>query len=215
MLSVAGRPFLEYFLLRLRHQGIRRVILALAHRAQVVQDYFSDGGRLGIQIFYSDPQGRQLGTGGSIKEAEELIDGEHFFAMNGDVFFEATLEPLWTHHRRSGNQATLALAQVSDGGRYGQVKMDSSGRVEAFLEKSADRAAGPCLINGGLYVFDRRILTRIPRGQDYSLERHLFPALSAERVMGAVPYPKAFFIDIGTPADYERAQEVLPSLIKS
>ena len=213
MLLVAGRPFLEYFLLRLKNEGIRRVALAVAYHSQVIKNYFGDGRRLGLEIFYSDPEGRQLGTGGSIKEAENLIHGKQFFAMNGDVYFEAPLDRLWREHCRGAHEITLALASAADSGRYGRVRLDGQGRVASFLEKSATASPGPCLINGGIYVFQRQVLERIPSGVDYSLERDLFPVL-AGRSLGGAAFPEAFFIDIGTPEDYDRANRELPMRLK-
>ncbi|MBI4668264.1 MAG: nucleotidyltransferase family protein [Elusimicrobia bacterium] len=209
MLAVAGKPFLEYLLGYLKRQGIRRFILAAAHRADVVRGYFGDGLRWGIEIVYSDPDGRQLGTGGSIKEAEELIRGKEFFALNGDIYFEVPLEKLWSYHREKRSSLSLALFSTTDTGRYGSVSLSSDGVITDFFEKNKNPTGRPCLVNGGIYVFNRSILKRISKGVDFSLEYDLFPKIAGKTLYG-LEFPAAFFIDIGTPQDYERAQTEIP-----
>ncbi|MBI2069907.1 MAG: nucleotidyltransferase family protein [Elusimicrobia bacterium] len=206
MLPLNGRPFLEYLLLRLNKQGCRRFILAVAYHAEEVRRYFGDGKKWGVDIVYSDPDGRQLGTGGSIKEAEELIKGGHFFVLNGDVYFDAPLRELWAFHAQQAASVTLGLAGVPDGGRYGRVALEPDGHISAFLEKDPG-SGGPATINGGLYVFDKKVLGAIPCGADFSLERELFPKLTGRGLYGRC-FPKAFFIDIGTPEDYRRAGQL-------
>lgn len=209
MLEVSGRPFLEYLLLYLKAQGLRRFILATAYKGKVVRGYFKDGKNLGVEIDYADSHEKQLGTAGSIKLAEDLIKGDEFFALNGDVFFEISLAKLWRKHEESQALATLALAQVQDIRRFGSVRLNSNGCIEAFLEKKATQESRPGLINGGIYVFDKKILESIPKKQDFSLERDVFPKIASRSLYG-VAFPKAYFIDIGLPEDYIRAERELP-----
>ncbi|MBI4064264.1 MAG: nucleotidyltransferase family protein [Elusimicrobia bacterium] len=212
MLSVGDRPFLEHLILRLKKEGIARFILATAYLSDKMRDYFGDGRKWGITIVYSDPQGRQLGTAGSIKEAEEEIEGKQFFAFNGDVYFDVSLRELWEFHQRKKARATLALARLADTGRYGTVSIDGAGAIAGFLEKNKNPTGADALINGGAYVFDKSILGLVPAGKDFSLEYHVFPKLAGKSLYGLL-FPRAFFIDIGTPEDYQRAQELLPPLL--
>lgn len=213
MLPINERPFLEYLLSYLRDEGIRKFILAVAHHPELIERYFGHGAKLGVEILYSDPQGRQLGTGGALKFAEPLIAGEEFFVLNGDVFFGAGLRELWQNGASRQAMATLALARVADRSRYGSVEFDEKGYVQKFLEKNNVAAEAVGYINGGLYVFRRRVLELIPSNQDVSLEYAVFPRLIGQRALRAVPFPQAYFIDIGTPRDYTRAQAELPQKI--
>ena len=90
---------------------------------------------------------------------------------------------------------------VADTGRYGTVRVDSTGRVLGFTEKAG--ASGPGLINAGVYVFNRAIFEHIPEGP-VSLEKNVFPFI-LDRGIYALEQ-RGMFIDIGTPEDYARAQ---------
>jgi NDP-sugar pyrophosphorylase family protein len=95
----------------------------------------------------------------------------------------------------------MAVVPVADTGRYGTVRVDSTGRVLGFTEKAG--ASGPGLINAGVYVFNRAIFEHIPEGP-VSLEKNVFPFI-LDRGVYALGQ-RGIFIDIGTPEDYARAQ---------
>lgn len=211
MLPIGDKPFLEYLVLFLKNQGVRRFILAMAHRSEVVTNYFGNGKRWGIEMLYSDPQGQQLGTGGAIRFARQLIEGKQFFALNGDVYFNASLNKLWEFHQHQQAIATLALAKVEDFRRYGSVILNAQNRIERFLEKNSEGAAQEGLINGGIYIFEQSIFDYMPNNAVVSLEHDVFPKLAGKSLWG-VAFAQAHFIDIGTPQDYERAQQLIPGL---
>lgn len=203
MAPVAGKPFLEYLIMRLQRQGIDDIILCVGYKADLIQSYFGDGARWGVHLSYSR-ETDFLGTGGALKLAESLIHGDAFYVLNGDSFFDVDLAALARFHQAVGAQATLALASVENAARYGAVRLDAeTGRIVEFAEKDETPRAG--LINGGVYLLTRAALDQTPAGQVCSLEREVFPALLAAGALYGQPC-SGFFIDIGVPADYARLQ---------
>ena len=85
--------------------------------------------------------------------------------------------------------------------------MDANGRVIGFTEKTGSEAPG--LVNGGVYVFNHAVLETYS-GTAASLERDIFPRLLDQGVYAQEQH--GMFIDIGTPADYARAQKLCDSL---
>jgi NDP-sugar pyrophosphorylase family protein len=207
MLPVAGKPLLEHRIVSLKRWGVRRVVLASAHRSEVIAGHFGNGAHWGLEILHSDPgEGRQLGTAGSIKAAETLLREEDFFAMNGDILFEPDLGRLYDTHRGRHAAATLALARVENPSRYGLVELSAEGRIEAFMEKGQPSAGRAQWINGGLYLFNRSILGLMEGGRHYSLEHDIFPGLAGKTLWG-VGFEGVEFLDIGTPEDYQKASK--------
>ena len=92
--------------------------------------------------------------------------------------------------------------------RYGSVTIDSDGRVAEFVEKGSHSGAG--LINAGIYLLRKEIVTGLAAGSAISLERDVFPKFLGKKFYGLVS--RGIFIDIGVPADLERAQTVLQSV---
>jgi len=102
---------------------------------------------------------------------------------------------------------SMATRRVPDATRYGTVQMDASNRVVGFGEKIA--APVPGTINGGVYVFNRASLQHFPDGPA-SLEKDVIPRILKYGVYAFEQH--GMFIDIGTPEDYARAQELCDSL---
>jgi len=203
--SIGEKPFLELLVRQLRSQGIRRLVMCTGYLADQVESKFGDGRIWDVSIEYSKEE-MPLGTAGAVKLAGRyLADVPEFLVLNGDSFLEFDLRSLMAFHRRhDGAVATLAVLRVENASRYGTVDADANGRVIGFAEKSGREAPG--LVNGGIYVFNHSVLQHIPEGQ-VSLERDVFPRLLDQGVYAQEQHGK--FIDIGTPADYARAQELL------
>jgi NDP-sugar pyrophosphorylase family protein len=201
MAPIADRPFLEYLLLQLKKYGITEVILCVGHKGELIQEYFHQGERWGLNIHYSYE--RELrGTAGALKLAQEFIQGENFLVMNGDSFVDLDLNVLIGYHRIKKALATVALVKVPNIERYGAVEIDEAGKIVRFVEKGQTKSPG--LINGGIYVFQREVLELIPEGRPVSLEHEVFPKLIGRGFYG-LPL-QGYFIDIGVPEDYVRLQ---------
>jgi len=201
MAAVGGRPFLEHLLHQLQRAGFDSVVICAGYRADQVTAHLNDGTayRLAIEISTEE---QPMGTGGALKLAEPLLRGDRWLLMNGDSYFDIPLDDLVRHHEAAKARATIALVRVDDAARYGAVSLDDGGAVTAFVEKGT--TSGAASINAGLYVIEREVLALIPAGTAVSLERDVLPALIGRGLHG-VEF-EGFFIDIGVPADYDRAQ---------
>ena len=211
MAPVAGRPFLEYLLLQISSAGFRQVLLCVGYGRTQVEQWAGDGKRWGLHIHYS-AESTPLGTAGAIKLAAKLIDKEAFLVLNGDSFLAVDLRELVQEHLRCEAWATIALAKVSDSTRYGTVVLNPEGKIAAFLEKNAagvNHSSCSVLVNGGVYVFNKGMLSNVPEMRTVSLEEEVFPQLISKGVKGFVS--DGYFIDIGLPDDFKRAQTELPA----
>lgn len=202
---VAGRPFLEYLLCYLRNQGVSDIVLCTGYGAEEIRNYFMDGSPYGITIRYSREE-HTMGTGGAIKYAEPLIVGERLLVLNGDSLVRFDLNRLLGMHLRKDARASMVLVRVPDKKRFGSVSVSADGQVTAFNEKSGN---GSGLINAGIYLLERDVLSFIPPNQKISIEYDVFPNLIGRRLYGQVA--DGPFIDIGTPESYRDAQAVLPA----
>lgn len=202
MAVVAGNPFVLYLMRYLRHYGIRRIVLSVGYKAEVIEDYFGSSFE-GLTLLYAKETVR-LGTGGGIRLAMEMCRDKDVLVVNGDSFFDVNLLLLWGHHSATGADATLALREVADVSRYGSVDLDGT-RIARFSEKS-DAREGSGLINGGLYVLDRAMfLKHTPADAPFSAETDFFaPNCRIWNFQAIVS--GGYFIDIGIPEDYHRAQ---------
>jgi D-glycero-alpha-D-manno-heptose 1-phosphate guanylyltransferase len=205
MALVGGVPFLELLLKRLRAQGVTEVILGTGYRAEQIESFFGNGEKLGLRLQYSR-EDEPLGTGGAVKLAEGLLS-DPILVLNGDSYVDWDLNPVLDLFRQKTADIVMVLQEVPDVARYGSVTLDAAGRVAEFVEKGSRGGAG--LINAGIYLLRKKIVTSLPPGRATSLERDVFPKFLGRDFYGVVS--RGIFIDIGVPVDLDRAQRVLNS----
>jgi NDP-sugar pyrophosphorylase family protein len=206
MATVLGRPFITFLLDRLAAVGIRNVVLCTGYRAEQLEQEM--GNAYGpIRLVYST-EPTPLGTGGALARGASLCASDHVLALNGDSYCNADLRQLWQTHLQRQARATIQVAHMPDTSRYGQVRVESDGRVIAFEEKRPDCGAG--LINAGMYCLSRSIFEKIPPHTNVSIERDVFPSLIGHGLYAAGG--DARLLDIGTPESYAQAAAFLAGL---
>jgi mannose-1-phosphate guanylyltransferase len=204
MLSVAGRPMIEWVLAHLAHHGVDDVVLSLGYRPDAFMDAYPDARCAGVRLAYAvEPE--PLDTAGAIGFAARHagID-DTFLVVNGDVLTDIDLGRLVDFHEARGAEGTIALTRVEDPSHFGVVPTDSEGRVEAFVEKPPRDEAPTDLINAGFYVLEASVLDRIPEGEKVNIERVTFPAMVADKTLYATA-DEAYWVDVGTPERYLQA----------
>ena len=199
MAPVCGKPFLSYILSDLTQKGIERTVLAVGYKKECVEDFF--GKRFEeMELVYS-PEDEPLLTGGAIKQAAALCISDEIFVINGDTFFAVDLAEMLRVHQRTGAVLTVATKQMTDFDRYGTVETDAQGRVVGFQEKAfCDHG----VINGGIYLLQRKEILAFPEKRFSFEKEYMERYVKAKRIYAYCA--DGFFIDIGIPEDYMRAQ---------
>lgn len=207
MAPVAGRPFLTYLLDRLRKQGYTHMVLATGYLHEKVEEFFGHEYH-DVAIDYARELS-PLGTGGAIVNALQYCHEEAVTVLNGDTLFDIDHERLCRFAEEKATPLAIVLRQVPDAGRYGSVEIDKGGRITTFKEKNSEAGSG--LINGGIYRIQRSLLDGFSLGEKFSFEQELMQQRYRDEHYYAYA-DGAYFIDIGIPEDYSRAQQELPSL---
>ena len=203
MAPVRGRPFLEIVLDELVEQGIRRAVLAVGYKAELIRAHFGDTYR-SLELVYSFEE-EPLGTGGGIRQAVAMCQSDAVFVLNGDTLFRVDFERLFNHFTASNSLLTIALKEMHDFDRYGTVLVNDAGVITGFREK---RPMAIGLINGGVYLMRTSLFALKPLPEKFSFEQEI---LEAEYLRGRFHAElfDGYFIDIGIPEDYERVQTEL------
>jgi len=199
---VGGKAFLAWLLDAYAAAGLRRVILAIGYRGDQIESLVGASWG-GMEVVYSR-EDAPLGTGGAIRQAAALVQGDGVHLANADTSLRYAPRALEVATREQNALLGVALAEVADVARYGAVET-VGGRVAGFREKGGK---GGGLINAGSYYLTIDGLAALPAERSYSFEeRVLVPWSRAGRV--AAFTETSAFIDIGVPEDYRRAQTFL------
>lgn len=198
MAPVAGRPFLEWLTDELLQAGFDSIILSLGYRHEAVEAWLALHPQRKRIRFVVEQE--PLGTGGAVRLALSLAQEADVFVLNGDTYFGIDFARMRSFHQAQKARATLALKPMRNFDRYGEVCCDASGRITAFREK---QACAEGLVSGGIYLLRRDALKDMP--EKFSLEKDFFEPLAQEGSLAGFR-SEGYFIDIGIPADYARAQ---------
>jgi mannose-1-phosphate guanylyltransferase len=219
---------MEFLVELLRQHGFDQIMVNVSHLADVIENYFRDGQKFGVQIAYSfegrieegEMIGEALGSAGGMKRIQDFSPffDDTFVVLCGDALIDLDLTAAVKWHREKGAIATIVMKSVprDEVPSYGVVVTDESGKIKAFQEKPSVEEALSTDINTGIYIFEPEIFKYIPSGQEYDIGSQLFPALVAA---GAPFYGISMdfeWVDIGKVPDYWRAiQSVLLGQVKN
>ena len=153
----------------------------------------------GVPIVYSE-ESKPLGTGGAIKLALNLVNGNQFYVFNADSYVSLKNQSISSIE---GLENIIFAVRVKNSSRFGSIKISKNGVIKSFLEKDIKNSLG--LINAGIYKLSRDIFANIIN-DNFSLEKFLFPRLVNESKLHCVEI-KSDFIDIGIPEDYKKSLE--------
>lgn len=201
LVPVGDRAVLEILIRRLVSCGIREIILSVDHLAELLMAYVEGHPTLRSLARYRFVRDREpSGTAGPLARIDGLDDT--FLVTNGDVLTSLDFGELVNFHRRSGAALTIAVHRKSIKLQLGVLDISPDGQVHAYTEKPELHYD----VSMGVYVYEPRARAMIRPGEYLDFPDLVQRLLAAgERV---VAYrTDAYWLDIGNPDDYARAQE--------
>ncbi len=204
LLPIGDMPILEILLRQMRRSGVKEVVLAVGHLAHLLETFFQDGRRLGLDIRYSF-EDEPLGTAGPLA----LIDGldDTFIVTNGDVLTTLDMADLVASHRSSGAIATIATHNRKVKVDLGVVQFNGGQEIVGYSEKPSFDFQ----VSMGIYVFEPAVLNFIQPNSYLDFPDLVLRLIAdGQKVLG---YPfDGYWQDLGRPDDYEQAVEEFESL---
>jgi mannose-1-phosphate guanylyltransferase/phosphomannomutase len=203
MVSLVDRPVIQHIIELLKLHGVTDIIVTVQYLANTIQDYYGDGSQHGVNITYSLEE-VPLGTAGSVKNAEHLLD-EPFLVISGDALTDFDLSAIVAHHQSSQALATITLTRVQNPLDYGVIITDDLGQVRQFLEKPSWGEVFSDTVNTGIYVLSPEVLAYIERGKMTDWSKDVFPRMlrKGDKIQGYVA--NGYWTDVGTIEEYQRA----------
>lgn len=206
MAPVNSKPFLNYVIKNLQKEGITHFIFSLGYKSEVITGYLEKD--FPSLLFKTAIEEEPLGTGGAVKKALGIAKDDSVLIANGDTLYTIDAELLAGIHSLSGASCTLSLKPMKNFDRYGVVEVDEHSVIKSFREKKFYESG---LINGGVYAINKNKFFNEKLPEKFSFEKdYLEKSYKSSRMFGVVQ--DEYFIDIGIPEDYERAQKELEAI---
>lgn len=205
MAPIAGKPFLHYVTGFLQKNGIEHFIFSVGYKHKMIEEYlYKNYPQLNYTIsLENDP----LGTGGAIKLASNKCLEKNVLICNGDTLYKIDISSLSKLHMEANAACTLNLKPMKYFDRYGVVELNEDHSIKSFKEKQFYKSG---LINGGIYALNiaeflkENLPEKFSFEKDY-LEKNVNKSIKKKSKLYGI-IQDSYFIDIGIPEDYERAQ---------
>ena len=192
-------PVLELVLRQLKNHGFDQITITVGHLAQLIEAYFGNGEKLGINITYSR-EDQPLGTAGPLRAlAKNLPD--NFLVMNADIVSDINFRALFDNHVSGNADATIAVYRRTSKIDFGIIEFDpNSQQIDGFTEKPILEHS----VSMGVYVFNKKIVDLIPENEFFGFD-HLMKSLISNKGPARVFPFNGYWLDIGRGDDYEKA----------
>jgi dTDP-glucose pyrophosphorylase len=199
MLEVGDKPILQTIVERFAEYGYTNIIMCVNYKSKVIQDYFGDGSRFGVNIEYIFEEQR-MGTAGALSLLH-VKPTEPFFVMNGDLLTNVNFAYLHDYHLSHDASATMCVKAYDFQVPYGVVNVKDS-KILSIEEKPTHKF----FVSAGIYMLSPKTLEHIPHNEFYDMPT-LFEKLIADKE-NVISFPlREYWLDIGKHDEYKRAND--------
>lgn len=202
MVKIAGKPLLEQTLQKLKAAKLNEIYISLGEGGNIIEDYFGDGKKMGINITYIRQKAGGKGNAQPVLQAFEFFSGG-FLLLYGDVLSDIDYGDFVEFHRAQKScVCTMALSSVESVGQWGLARLQGNKVVE-FEEKPKNPKIFSRLVNAGIYLMETEIFRYITP-KTHKLESDVFPRLAEEGKLAGYPF-EGLWLDISGSAAYKQA----------
>jgi NDP-sugar pyrophosphorylase family protein len=194
LVPIGENPILEIVIKQLKRNGFDRITLAVGHQAQLLQAYFQKGERYGVEITYSLEE-HPLGTAGPLRLIDDL--DENFLVLNSDDLTDLNYQNLFDYHVSNDAMVSIGMFTRELQIDLGIIENDENNKVQKYIEKPKHQFN----VSMGIYAFNK-----IPRNERFDFP-DLIRSLLEDKMNVLAYHHQGFWLDIGRPEDYERANE--------
>lgn len=202
MAMINNIPFLTFLFQKLQKEGVKHIILSTGYMHGKIADFYGNKFET-IDLTYSH-ETTPLGTGGAILLALEKATTDDVLILNGDTLFDIDIQKFEHFHALKKGVLSVSLREMEDVSRYGSVVLNNEKKIIAFTEKNETKSPQGA-INGGIYILRKEWYLKLDLPEKFSFEKDVLENLYQQYDFYGLGY-NSYFIDIGVPEDYFRAQ---------
>ncbi len=200
LMPVGEQPVLEIVIRQLKENNFKDIIISTGHLAELIMAYFGDGKRFGVNIKYVY-ENIPLSTAGALKLIKN--PSENFLVMNGDILCDVSYKELFLNHLKEKSIVTICVKKQTVKVDYGVLKFDGDFELNEYIEKPEFDIH----VSTGIYVMNKKVLTRIKRNEVLSMPDLINRLINKEKIHCVIH--NGFWLDIGRQEDYQKANEII------
>lgn len=205
LMPIGDMPILEVLIRQLKRAGVDDVILTVGHLSELLQAFFKDGKRFGVNIRYSK-EDKPLGTAGPLSLIKEELT-EPFLVLNGDVLTTLNFSSFISRHQKTGNIATIAMHKRKVDIDFGVLELGEDNEIVDYIEKPKI----PYQVSMGVYAFSPEVIDFIPDNTYFDFPDLVLDLIKQKQKVGGYMF-SGYWQDLGRPEDYTKANAEFESI---
>ena len=204
LLKIGEKPVIEYNIDRLVDFGVENIYISINYLGQQLKDYFGDGSSKGIKIHYIE-ENEPLGTFGALTLVEDFVHKE-IIVMNSDLLTTLDFEQFYRTYNSDNSDMQIAAIPYEVKIPYAVLEIENN-IIHDFKEKPTKVFYS----NAGIYILKRELLSKIPKNQFYNATDFMKMIIGEKKKVTSFSLLD-YWLDIGSPEDFERAQNDIKKL---
>ena len=199
MIKINSRPMLQMIIEKAKAQGFRNFYLIVNYLNEVIENYFGNGKKFGINITYvreKDP----LGTAGGLSKLKNKIKTS-FVISNCDVLSSIRYDSLLEFHIKNKSSATMALSNYKWKNPFGVVRTKNS-----LITKIIEKPTYESFVNTGIYVLNPDVLKILKNNKSIDMTDLINKLINSKKKIFGFPVHENW-LEIGDKENLDIAQK--------
>jgi NDP-sugar pyrophosphorylase family protein len=205
LVPLGEKAILQILIERLKKFGFTDLVLCVNHMADLIMAFLGDGKKYGVKVKYSF-EDKPLNTVAPLKLIKNLP--QNFLVMNGDLLTDLDLRKMYQHHMKKKSLITVATYHRKVKIDFGVIEVDRKNNVAVGFREKPEYDYD---VSMGVYVFNKKVLDFVPYNRPFGFDQLMLTLLDNKEKVNLYPY-NGYWLDIGRPDDYEKANEDLQKM---
>lgn len=205
LLKVGDKAIIDRNIDRMIKYGINNISVTVNYLKEQMIDHYSVPRPSGVEV-QCVPEKQFFGTIGALKLIGEF-NSDTILVMNSDLLTDIDYEDFYLHFKEHDAMMSAAAIPYTISVPYGIFELEGR-NIKGVFEKPVYNYYA----NGGIYLLKKKALDYIPENRVFNATDLLNVLVQDKQTV--IRYPlTGLWIDIGTPEEYNKAQELVKHLV--
>ena len=200
LMPVGDYPICEVIIRQLKAAGLKNIAISTGHLAGLIEAYFGDGKKWGVNISYVTEH-KPLGTAGALKLIKQM--DTDCLVINGDVLTDLNFKELIKNHKIKKAMATITIKERIVKTDFGVIEVDEKDDLSDYIEKPEHKS----FVSIGVYVLNMGCINFIGKEENIGMPDLVLRMKNAGKKISCFK-TKAIWLDLGRLDDFEISQDV-------
>lgn len=206
LLKVADKPIIDYNIDNMMHYGIEHINVTVNYLGKQIEKHFEKP--VNGQKIKCVRERKFLGTIGSLEIINDWYN-DTILLMNSDLFTNIDFEAFYIHFKKYNADMSVATVPYNVNIPYGIFELENNHEIKGIKEKPSYYYYA----NAGIYLIKRELLSFVPKDTFYNATDFMEKLIEINKKVIRFPIT-GYWVDIGKPDDFKKAQEFAQNIRK-